>query len=334
MKRYPLRCLWVVPLLALAAVAHSACAQSSPDYQPDFQQHSPQLVWIDTDIGDDIDDAFALALLLQSPEVRILGISTAFGDTETRARLLDRFLAQAGDRSVPVAAGLPTLTPNVLTQRAYAEGVPARSHPDAVAALLAAIRAYPGQVTLLAIGPLFNVAAASQRSPETFRKLRRIVLMGGSIRYGYNAPSGKPTPPDPEWNILQDPAGAQQVFAAGVPIFLLPLDSTQIPLEAAPRAQLFAAATPLTDQLKLLYSEWVAHSSNHSPTPTLFDVLAAAWILQPELCPMRSMRLTVTPEGLTLPTPGPPNAHVCLRSYPAEFLQLAIPRIENTRKIR
>ena len=57
---------------------------------------SPQLVILDTDIGDDIDDAFALALVLRSPELRLLGVETAFGDTELRARLVDRYLAAVG----------------------------------------------------------------------------------------------------------------------------------------------------------------------------------------------------------------------------------------------
>jgi len=65
-------------------------------------------VIIDTDIGDDIDDAFAVALALKSPELQILGITTTFGDTETRAKLLDRLLGEAGRSDIPVAAGPPT----------------------------------------------------------------------------------------------------------------------------------------------------------------------------------------------------------------------------------
>ena len=70
----------------------------------------PQLVIIDTDIGDDIDDAFALALALRSPELHILGVTTTFGDTELRARLLDRYLAAVGPGDIPVAAGPATKT--------------------------------------------------------------------------------------------------------------------------------------------------------------------------------------------------------------------------------
>src|SRR5213080_208811 len=98
----------------------------------------PEKVILDTDIGDDIDDAFALALALCSPELQILGITATFGDTETRAKLLDRFLAEVGRPDTPVAAGIPTPPKGTFTQRRYAENShfakPSRS--DAVAFLL------------------------------------------------------------------------------------------------------------------------------------------------------------------------------------------------------
>ena len=75
----------------------------------------PQLVILDTDIGDDIDDAFALALALKSPELNLLGITTTYGDTELRARLLDRFLSGAGRLDdVSVSSGVPTPHSNSL----------------------------------------------------------------------------------------------------------------------------------------------------------------------------------------------------------------------------
>src|SRR5208337_5044695 len=119
----------------------------------------PEKVIIDTDIGDDIDDAFALALALRSPELQIVGITTTFGDTETRAKLLDRFLGEVGRQDIPVAAGAPTETKTPLTQRRYAEGghFAKSQHPAAVDFLLEQIRRQPGEITLIAIGPLMNV---------------------------------------------------------------------------------------------------------------------------------------------------------------------------------
>ena len=106
----------------------------------------PEKVILDTDIGDDIDDAFALALALRSPELQILGFTTTFGDTETRAKLLDRFIAEVGRPDIPVAAGAPTPPKTTLTQRRYAEGghFAKPSHRDAATFLLEQIRRYPG----------------------------------------------------------------------------------------------------------------------------------------------------------------------------------------------
>src|SRR5438105_4036107 len=139
-----------------------ACsAQSSPNPAVP-ERASPEKVIIDTDIGDDIDDAFAIALSLRSPELQIMGITTTFGDTETRAKLLDRFLAEVGRQEIPVAAGAPSPPKSALTQRRYAEGghFAKPVHPDAVTFLLEQIRRYPGQITLIAIGPLMNIGSA------------------------------------------------------------------------------------------------------------------------------------------------------------------------------
>src|SRR6267143_1324457 len=178
----------------------------------------PEKVIIDTDIGDDIDDAFALALALRSPELQIIGITTTFGDAETRAKLVDRFLAEIGRPEIPVTAGTPTASRGTFTQRRYAEGGhdAKPSHPDAVAFVLEQIRRYPGQVTLIAIGPLMNVGAAIDKDLATFGKLKRVVLMGGSIKRGYgDLGYTPPRPPQPEWNILNDIPSAQKLFASG-----------------------------------------------------------------------------------------------------------------------
>ena len=300
--------------------------------EPKSSSAFPQLVWIDTDIGDDIDDAFALGLILRSPELKVLGISTAFGDTETRARLVDRFLAETGAANILVTAGVHTETDNPLTQRAYAEHSPARKHADGVAALLTAIRQHPGQITLIAIGPLFNIGAAIDRDPATFKKLKRVVMMGGSVRRGYDGKNGEQRPPEPEWNIDRDPKDASKLLAAGVPIFMAPLDSTQIHLVPVDREALFAAGNPLTDQLTLLYHQWSAHSGDHSPTPTLFDPVAAAYTFHPDLCPMQPMRLAVDEKGLTTEIAGQPNAQVCLKSDQSGFLELLLGRLKSAGK--
>jgi len=285
---------------------------------------APEKIIIDTDIGDDVDDAFAVALALRSPELQILGISTTFGDTETRARLLDRMLGETGHSDIPVAAGAPTSVNNVFTQRHYAEGghFARASHPKAADYILEQIRRYPGQITLVAIGPLVNVGALIDQDAATFGKLRRVVLMGGSIerRYGDMGYS-KPRGPEPEWNIKNDIPSARKLFASGVPIFMMPLDSTQLKLDEVKRDMLFRAGTPLSDVLTILYHQW------GYVTPTLFDAMPVAYMVKPELCPVKAMRIRIDDEGYTRTEPGPPNAQVCLDSDPEAFFRYYIPRV-------
>lgn len=276
-----------------------------------------QKVIIDTDIGDDIDDAFAVALAFRSPELQVLQIDAGYGDTPLRARLLQRFLRDAGLPQVPVAQGVTTHTTNVFTQRAYAEQQPSHPFPDAIKTSLDLIRKYPGEVTLIAIAPLSNIGAMIDRDPATFRKLKRVVLMGGSIHVGYD---GKPTP-EPEWNIKMEIGSAQKLFASGVPIFMMPLDATNLKLDAVMRQSVFAHGSPLTNQLEILYKQW------GSETPTLFDAMAVGYAVDPALCPTTPMHLRVDDSGMTVAGNGSPNANVCLRSSSVEFFRFYLPRV-------
>jgi len=287
----------------------------------------PQLVVIDTDIGDDIDDAFALGLALRGPELKILGVTTTFGDTEMRARLVERYLKEAGREDIPVAAGPETKTDNPMTQKAYALRGPSTVHADGADFILDQIKKHPGEITLIAIGPLSTVQAAIEKDPATFRKLKRAVLMGGSIDRGYDGPNGERKPADPEWNILNDPAGLRALLGAGVPVFLMPLDSTQIHLEAADREKIFAHGSALTDQLTLLYHQWTANPEGTMRTPTLFDPVAVTYTFRPDLCPAEPMRIEVDDKGFTRRISGEPNAQVCLKSDEQGFLKLLLDRL-------
>jgi purine nucleosidase len=318
-----LRALGSVPiarLLAGALVFSSLLgwAQTAPTAP------APEKVIIDTDIGDDIDDAFALALAVRSPEVNILGVTTTFGDTELRAKLADRFLAEIGRPDIPIAAGSPTQTSNPFTQRHYAEGghFAKASHANAVDFLLEQIRRNPGEITLIGIGPLMNVGAAIDRDAAIFRKLKRIVIMGGSINRGYGDTGyGTPHPPQAEWNIVNDIPSAQKLFASGVPLYVMPLDSTQLKLDEVKRAFLFRQGTPLTDALTLLYHQW------GQQTPTLFDAMAVSYAVNPKLCPVEPLHIRVDEKGFTRAEPGPANAQVCLESSPDQFFRFFLDRI-------
>jgi inosine-uridine nucleoside N-ribohydrolase len=285
---------------------------------------APQKIIIDTDIGDDIDDAFALALAVKSPELQVLGVTTGLGDTEARARITDRFLGEIGRADIPVLAGVATATKNQMPQRRYGDGGPfvKNSHANAVDFLLEQIRKYPGEITLIAIGPLMNVGGAIDKDAATFRKLKRVVLMGGSVRRGYGELGYTAhVPPMPEWNILNDVASAQKLFASGVPVYVMPLDSTQLKMDEVKRAWLFSQGTPVTDQLAILYHLW------GQETPTLFDPMTLAYAVKPELCPVTGMHLRVDEKGSTIEEPGPVNAQVCLDSNSEDFFRFYLKRV-------
>jgi len=100
-----------------------------------------------------------------------------------------------------------------------------------------------------------------------------------------------------------------------------------VPLEEKGREAIFGHGSPLTDQLTLLYHEWMAGTPNHSPTPTLFDPVAVTYTFRSDLCPARQMHIDVNEKGLTAPGPGTPNAEVCLESDQKGFLDLLLKRI-------
>jgi inosine-uridine nucleoside N-ribohydrolase len=293
-------------------------------------QAAPQKVIVDMDIGDDIDDAFALGLLLQSPEIEIVGITTAWGDTALRAQLLERMLRETGHRNIPVAQGIHTSgNPQPFTQSRYAQHGQLQAKIDAVDFMLDQIKRQPGEITLLALGPLTNVGAAITRDATTFGKLKQVAMMGGSVRSGYRKSQYVPArPADKEYNIVSDIGGAQKLFTAGVPIVMMPVDSTQIRLDEVERNALLGHGSPVTDQLALLYHQWInAYQPWSSNMPSLFDVVPVAWMIDPSVCPVRPLRIVVDNEGYTREQPGKPNAQVCLASDQKRFFDIFMPRL-------
>src|SRR5438132_8837711 len=245
-------------------------------------------VLLDTDIGTTMDDALALALVLASRELDLRGVTTVHGDAYARAFVVCRLLHAIGRDDIPVASGRPPQHPvESRGQLRYGQQPSGGKKPvqqRAVDFLYGQFKASPGELTLLAIGPLTNVAELLDLHPECKPWIRRIVLMGGAIQVGY---SGKP-PVDVEWNIGADIKAAQIVFASGIPLLVAPLDATtNLKLEEPLRQRLFSAGTPLTQQLRALYQ------LGDESTPTLFDPVAAALCFDEEFCKMESLRLEV-----------------------------------------
>jgi purine nucleosidase len=284
---------------------------------------SPKIpIILDTDIGSDIDDAFALALIISSPELELLGVTTVSGDTQARARLAAKMLWEAGGkwRQVPVAAGEAGSTQPIDQARWAAYFTSPALRPErAVDFLKAEFDRRPGEITLVAIGELTNVAALLKRDPSMTKKIKRIVMMGGSVALGYEPGSQ----PDPEWNIVSNVAAAQAVFKSGAPILMAPLDVTSmLRLDDEGFNRISTKLSPLTNVLMLLYHFW-----NH-PTPVLFDPMAVAMLIEPSLCETKPLAIEVDAKGYTRVREGqPPNATVALQTEPAKFFDFYFKRV-------
>lgn len=301
-------CILFVLSLVVPGLAYCTEAKSIP-------------IVLDTDIGSDIDDAFALVLVLKSPELDLRAVTTVSGDTQARARLAAKMLWVAGRRDIPVAAGVPGRAINV-AQTHWADGFssPSLLKISAVELMKEQIDRAPRAIVIVAIGPLTNVEALFNRYPNEKRKIRRIVLMGGSIAHGYAPGSG----PGAEYNIVSDVKAAQVVFTAGVPITMAPLDVTaRLQLDEAHRQQIFGLGTPLASALHSLYRLW------GKPTPTLYDPMAVSLLLDPELCTLKPLAVKVTDKGMTVPVPGKPaNAVVGIHTDPSRFIAFYTRRVE------
>lgn len=309
--------VWVFAGLLSQSLVCIAAPASPPARTP---------VILDTDIGTDIDDAYALAALLQRPELELLGVTTVSGDTAARARLAAKLLDVAGGpaAAVPVYAGEPG-SEQYLRQADWAREFRAPNLHDAGAVrfMRDAVTARPGQVVLIAIGELTNVAALL-RDPGVAPRVRAIALMGGSIYRGF-APGSKP---EPEWNIKSNVAAARAVFASGVPLWVAPLDSTaDLRLTPEMRVTLFSRGTPLNDALAALNSIWRHTNTWKAENPTLFDVLAVELVAPRHAYPLRALRIEITDDGMTRPIEGAPNARVALEVDAAAFMQEFVGRL-------
>lgn len=280
-------------------------------------------VLLDTDIGTDIDDAWALGLLIASPAVELVGVTITDGDTAARAKVACKLLHVTGKGDVPVAVGRRTPPPHdVDYQFTWAEDFTAKQPVAQPAAqfIVETLRKSPGEITLVAVGPLQNLADALRLEPELGRLAKRIVLMSGSI--GPNAWS--PTPVA-EWNVVRSTEDAQLVYGAGLPLTIVPLDSTTyVTLRQDERERLRTHPAPLTRALEALYRLWIERPEQRM---TLHDQLAIAELLRPGAffarCP--TLAIAVDDKGvMRVDAPGAKPVSVCLEPKRDAFMQFYV----------
>ena len=262
-------------------------------------------VILDTDIGHDIDDTWALALLLKSPEVDLKLAVSATHDTVYSASLLAKLLTVAGRTDVAVGIGLrqDDVTGGQLlwVQDYDLASYQGSVQEDGVGAMIDAIMTSPERVTLVGIGPAPNLAAALEREPRIAERAR-FVGMYGSVRRGY----GGAPPSDAEYNVAAFPQACRKVFTAAWDVTITPLDTcARVVLTGEKYRRVRDSQDPLTRAVIENYRTWCSFGERdraqwETRSTPLFDTVAAYLTFSEELLVMEELGLRVTDDGYTV----------------------------------
>jgi inosine-uridine nucleoside N-ribohydrolase len=264
-------------------------------------------VILDTDIGDDIDDTWALLMLLRMPEFDLKLAVGDYGNAIYRARLLAKLLELTGRSDVPIGIGIdqvdePGGQSDWLGDYRL-EDYPGTIHHDGVQALIDTIHGSPEPITLLCLGPVPNIAEALRRDPS-IAEIARIVGMFGSVYVGYDGASESAA----EWNVRVDPQSLQKVFAAPWDVTITPLDTCGlVRLEDENYRHIYNSDDPWLAALIENYRVWLPGASYMDPatdpskiSSTLFDTAAVYLAAEQDLVEMQDLPLLVTDDGYTI----------------------------------
>lgn len=295
----------MLALLLLAAVAVPAAAQST------------QKIIFDTDFAfPPQDDAMALFFVLNSPELDVLGITTVAGNRSVNIATADvlKILEVTGRTEIPVyqGAAAPWLHKgsdwDTRRHGGWYANEPARTPPGGFATtkklesqgaidyLVQTVMHHPGQVTILAIGPLTNIAMALRMEPRFAASVKQLVIMGGAIA---SLPDGGGNhTPNAEFNFYVDPEAAQVVLRSGIPIVLSPLNvSRKARFTKADYDKIVAVETPITRLIKDHLGP--GYQQRADRIALMYDQVAAVALVAPEL--IKTVELVVDVDA----NPGP-----------------------------
>ena len=281
-------------------------------------------IWLDTDLGSDVDDALALAYALHHPDIELVGISTVFGDVELRTRCVEALLKIEGHLSIPVLTGLgKPLTDRRAGVMFGHEGKGLLTDPkprmkitteseslgnSRIETLADSLdRVKPDY--LVAIGPLTNLGALLSAGVG----LPPLAIMGGKSE---SAEIPGMNDRIAEWNLFSDPVAAQAVLGAKSeqPSRIVPAEITfRTALEASDLEKL-SGGNALCLTLRTLCDHWLdflAHGFGMpEPRVALHDPLTIATLMEPTLCPFELRRVDVDDKGNLISVPGPANIEI------------------------
>lgn len=272
-------------------------------------ERSPRVPAIlSTDIGDDIDDTWALALALNCPELDLKLVIGDYGRRLERAALIAKFLEAARRTDVPVGVGCESPCKAQFNQARWIEGYDLKKYPgkvydDGIGAMIDIILASAEPVTLICIGPVPNIADALRREPRIVEKAK-FVGMHGSIYRGYG---GNPQP-SAEWNVVCNPAACRAALGASWPVLITPLDTCGlVVLKGDKYAKVRDCPLPATSALIENYRVWAtarnAAGAKYDPdkaSSTLFDTVAVYLAVAEDLCEIESVPIRVDDNGMTV----------------------------------
>jgi inosine-uridine nucleoside N-ribohydrolase len=293
---------------------------------------------IDTDPG--IDDALALLFAWSSPEIRVEAVTTVAGNVSVDAastNLLRLLALRRPDPRPVVAAGAPGPLARALSTATRYHGEDGLGDlpdwppvgrlprsPDAVAVILEAARRHGHELTIVALGPLTNLALALKEDATTVARVGRIVAMGGAVDVPGNVT------PTAEFNMSVDPEAAHRVLAAGLPLEVVPLDATRQAVlpRAGMRATLARASGPLASRIQGFSERGfrISHSDG-AQGMALHDPLAVGLALDPSLGTWETVRLAIGPDGETVRASGAPNCRVAKGVESDRFIRLFLDRL-------
>ena len=263
---------------------------------------TPIPVILDTDLGDDIDDTWALAMLLGSPQVDVKLIVTASDDTPTKTRLVAKILEGMGRTDILLARGVKN-SDNKINQAEWLGDYQLTQYngkviEDGVGALIDEVKKAKEKITLCVIGPQTNIKAALERDPSIAEKAR-VVLMAGSVHIGYDGNEGR----SPEWNVVKDVPAAKAVFAASWEITMAPLDICGTLRLSGPRYNAVKDSKgPLASVTIDNYEHWT--NRKHHPADSssiLFDTAATYLVFDEALMEIDTVKLSIDDKGNTVP---------------------------------
>ncbi|MCA1900735.1 MAG: nucleoside hydrolase [Candidatus Hydrogenedens sp.] len=261
----------------------------------------PEVI-LDTDIGDDIDDTWALMFLLGSEKVDLKLIVTACDDTETKIKLVAKMLERVGKTEIPIGIGVKT-SDKKINQEQWIENYSLDTYKgtiykNGVEKMVEQIRNAKDTVILCVIGPMMNIAKALELAPDIAEKAR-VVSMAGSVYRGYGGKKQR----DCEYNICRDVESAKKVFSAPWNITIIPLDTCGTIILKEERYQAVEnSKSPLAQVVIENYNIWT--NRKHYPqneSSVLYDTLAIYCIWAEDVVEMKTIPLIIDNEGKTCP---------------------------------